>query len=245
MICSTSSARVHSMPAGSKHVVAQVLQEATGRRPSRWRGPAACSRSWSRSRACRARTPAGRPGTCRATSPERGVVARADELVLRPVADAALVAEELADGDGPRLLRELRHVALHGRVQVERAPLHELQQRDGRDGLGDRGQAVDRDRPWRARSSRGRPCRSRWTRPGSRSFTTATLRPGMPVRPHGRVDHGVDARGGRDVGGAGDDGAGGAGEGVCGGAVRAAPPSARPATPANPGPSASSAGTPR
>src|SRR5439155_27217284 len=49
------------------------------------------------------------------------VVARAEELLLRPLAHARLVTEQLPAGDRPRLLGIAGHVALDGRVEVELA----------------------------------------------------------------------------------------------------------------------------
>ena len=73
---------------------------------------------------------------------DRREPARVVELLVRPVADARLVAEKLARGDRPRLLREGGHVALDRRVEVEAPALDELQDRDRGDRLRDRSQAV-------------------------------------------------------------------------------------------------------
>ncbi len=76
-------------------------------------------------------------------------VAEAEEAVLPELARAIVpragaVREDVADGDGPLLLRIVGEVGLEGRVQVDEPPLHQLHQPDDRDHLRDRAHVVDR-----------------------------------------------------------------------------------------------------
>ncbi len=65
-------------------------------------------------------------------------------LAVDVVRDAAEVAEELAHGDGPLLLREVGDVGLHFGVEVELALLGELEDGDGRHRLRHRREPVGR-----------------------------------------------------------------------------------------------------
>ncbi|MNQ57705.1 hypothetical protein D3C85_718720 [compost metagenome] len=51
--------------------------------------------------------------------------------------DAAQVAQQLAHRHGKRFDREIRHIRLHGRIQVDLALFHQLQDGHRRHGLGD------------------------------------------------------------------------------------------------------------
>ena len=75
-----------------------------------------------------------------------GVVNGGIEFGALVVADAAKVAEKIAEGDAPLFLREAGDVALHRGIEVQFAALRQLESGNGGDGLGDRGKAVNRVR---------------------------------------------------------------------------------------------------